>query len=103
MKLHEITNISEQYTSYQRGPLDQEKTETSQVKDTENDTRDKVLMTDRGDNYKKAKRLASNARTDAKATNKDKQPPKDQEVIQGADDTPHTSQGNVQHDWRGGR
>jgi len=67
--------------------------------DTANDTRDKVLMTGRGDNHKKAKRIARNAKTNAKATNKEKQPTPDQEVIQGAEDTAHTSQGNVSN-WR---
>ncbi len=104
MKLHEITDISEQYTSYQRGPMSPPAEETSREREaSNNDIRDKVLMTGRGDNHKTAKRIASDAKVKARSTNKDKLPPKDEEVIQGADDTPHTSQGNVQQDWRGGR
>ena len=102
MKLCEL--YADEVDVAHRGPMSSPAEETSREKrEASNDVRDKVLMVDRGENHKKAKRIASNARTNAKATNKEKDPPKEQEVIQGADDTPHTSQGNVQHDWRGGR
>jgi hypothetical protein len=78
----------------------QDQEEASQAaNDFQNNRAAKFLPRDRGENYKKAKRLARNAKTGARATNKEKKPTPDQEVIQGADDTPHTTQGNVSN-WR---
>ena len=103
---HGSRNMSEYFTPDLRG-LDamqtaQDQEEASQAANdtgSGNKTREKILMVGRGENHKKAKQLARNARTKARASNIEKTPPPDDEVIQGADDTPHTSQGNVSN-WR---
>jgi hypothetical protein len=71
--------------------------EKAQGHDTANNEREKILKVGRGENHKTAKRIASIARTKARATNKDKAPPPDEEVIQGADDTPHTTTSGIDH------
>ena len=102
MKLLELT--ADEVKLDFRGPISKPADETSREKrEASNDVRDEVLMVGRGENHKKAMQIARNGRTKAKGTNKEKQPTPDQEVIQGADDTPHISQGNVQHNWRGAK
>jgi len=110
MKLSELKPISEDSIPAVMGsginPIQtaDDQDDKSEGYDLKNNEREKILKTGRGENYKKAKAIASVGRTKARTSNIDKKPSPDEEVIQGADDTPHTSGGNYpSNDMRHGQ